>query len=99
MNILVNVDLNDLKENEIYCIKPVEKQPDFSPLEFVPCGEWVSVNDRLPNEAQACYIKSDGKAVAAIALYKPAKKCWEVFPPAMRFTVRFVSHWMPIKLE
>jgi hypothetical protein len=69
------------------------------PLKYKWHVEWISVDLHMPTEPRACWLTCEDGVIPAVGLYKPDLKCWEIFPPATRYTTAYITHWAPVEID
>ena len=91
-----NIDLKSIQIAGTYIT--VDQQPP-KPLKVKEVIQWTSVEVDLPTQPQACWISGPDGILPGIGLYNPEEKSWTLFPPYLRYTPNYITHWAPVELD
>lgn len=93
---MYQLDLNSISNPGNYVA--VDQTPP-EPLKVKKVVEWTSVEVQLPTEPRACWISGPDGILPGIALYHPEEKIWTLYPPYLRYTPNYITHWAPVEID
>ena len=86
------IDLSNIEEPGFYTTYCVENKPDV-----INTITWVSVDEQLPTEIRALYVRTKDGILPAVFFYNLCDKCFEILGPhEIRLITDYVTHWASI---